>query len=320
MQDADTAHKRQQADLTRANRARSLGIGALSKATGVPVETIRTWERRYGYPTPERTPTGHRLYDLSTIEQLQWITRALSMGHRASQVVRLSLDEVRELVVGRDTAPPAANTNGATKADQDVLARWLAAVREMNEVKLSRGFTTECARLGSLQFAETRAAPFLQEVGRAWSDGELSVSHEHFASERLRDFLSELWRSLRVPEDAPRALLTTLPGEQHHLGLHLAAVAVSLAGMKVMFLGSSTPVEDLAAAARRERVEAVVVSVSTAMPRMVSGALLRALAAELPSTVRLVAGGSGAPRDIDGAHYPTSLSALNAWATNVVGY
>jgi DNA-binding transcriptional MerR regulator/methylmalonyl-CoA mutase cobalamin-binding subunit len=318
MQDGDSARNKGLNDAQASTRSNLIGIGALSKATGIPVETIRTWERRYSFPSPQRTATGHRLYDLSVIEHLQWITRALSMGHRASQMLRLSLDDVRALVVGRETVPAVAS-RGTTVEGQDVLTRWMHAVREMNESKLARGFATECARLGALEFAETRAAPFLTEVGRAWSDGELSVSHEHFASERLRDFLSALWRSLRVPDDAPCALLTTLPGEQHHLGLHLAAVAVSLAGLKVMFLGSSTPVEDLAATARRKKVNAVVVSISTAMPKMVSAALLRALAAELPDSIQLVAGGSGAPRDVQGAHYPSSLVALNSWAAEMVG-
>jgi len=31
-----------------------LTIGALSRATGIPVETLRTWESRYGFPEPER--------------------------------------------------------------------------------------------------------------------------------------------------------------------------------------------------------------------------------------------------------------------------
>ena len=318
MQDGDSARKNGREEAQSAARSNLIGIGALSKATGIPVETIRTWERRYSFPSPQRTATGHRLYDLHVIEHLQWITRALSMGHRASRMLKLPLDEVRALVVGRETVPVVSSRSPGA-AGQDILTRWMDAVRDMNEAKLARGFATECARLGALEFVEQRAAPFLAEVGRAWSDGELSVSHEHFATERLRDFLSELWRNLRVPEDAPRALLTTLPGEQHHLGLHLAAVAVSLSGMKVMFLGSSTPVEDLAAAARRERVDAVIVSISTAMPRMVSAALLRALSAELPQSIQLVAGGSGAPRDIPGTHYPTSLSALNAWATETVG-
>jgi hypothetical protein len=39
-----------------------ISIGALSRATGIPVETLRTWEARYGFPIPERKRSGHRVY------------------------------------------------------------------------------------------------------------------------------------------------------------------------------------------------------------------------------------------------------------------
>jgi len=44
-----------------------LTIGSLSRATGIPVETLRTWERRYQYPRPVRKPSGHRLYPLDSV-------------------------------------------------------------------------------------------------------------------------------------------------------------------------------------------------------------------------------------------------------------
>ena len=40
------------------DKRRQLSIGAVSKATGVPVETLRTWERRYGVPSPGRSAMG----------------------------------------------------------------------------------------------------------------------------------------------------------------------------------------------------------------------------------------------------------------------
>src|SRR5512143_4189420 len=64
-----------------------LSIGALSRATGIAVETLRTWESRYGFPVPERKPSGHRVYPVSAVPRLRRIAQALSLGHRAGQVV-----------------------------------------------------------------------------------------------------------------------------------------------------------------------------------------------------------------------------------------
>ncbi|MBP48009.1 MAG: helix-turn-helix-type transcriptional regulator, partial [Myxococcales bacterium] len=48
-----------------------LSIGTLARSVGIPVETIRTWERRYGAPVPRRLVSGHRRYDPAEIERLQ---------------------------------------------------------------------------------------------------------------------------------------------------------------------------------------------------------------------------------------------------------
>src|SRR4029077_16215410 len=62
-----------------------LSIGALARATSIRVETLRTWERRYGYPVPERKPSGHRLYPVASVSRLRRIAQALASGHRASE-------------------------------------------------------------------------------------------------------------------------------------------------------------------------------------------------------------------------------------------
>src|SRR4051812_25001360 len=87
----------------------ALSIGTLSSATGVPVDTLRTWERRYGFPSPTaRTEGSHRRYAAETIAQVQLIVRALELGHRPSAVVGRDLDELRKLV----GASPASSPRG----------------------------------------------------------------------------------------------------------------------------------------------------------------------------------------------------------------
>jgi hypothetical protein len=65
-----------------------LSIGALSAATGIPVETLRTWERRYGYPRPQRKPSGHRVYPVTAVPRLRRVAQAIARGHRAAEVLR----------------------------------------------------------------------------------------------------------------------------------------------------------------------------------------------------------------------------------------
>src|SRR5438132_1437067 len=70
-----------------------IAIGALARATGIPVETLRTWEGRYGFPVPRRKPSGHRTYDLASVARLRRIAEALAAGLRAGDVVPLTDEE-----------------------------------------------------------------------------------------------------------------------------------------------------------------------------------------------------------------------------------
>ena len=87
-----------------------LSIGALSTATGIPIDTIRTWERRYGFPVPERKPSGHRVYALATVPRLRRAAQAIARGHRAAEVVPAS-EGALEALLARSLsrrAPPSA--------------------------------------------------------------------------------------------------------------------------------------------------------------------------------------------------------------------
>ena len=110
-----------------------LTIGALSTATGIPVDTIRTWERRYGYPLPERKPSGHRVYSLSTVPRLRRVAQAIARGHRAAEVLPATENALEVLLA---SLPPAiterAPGNGADHgsgmlmpADATEVLQWI---------------------------------------------------------------------------------------------------------------------------------------------------------------------------------------------------
>src|SRR3954468_1093338 len=60
---------------------------AAAELLGVSPNTLRSWERRFGYPTPRRTPGGHRQYELSELEALR---RALLETHNISSAIQIA--------------------------------------------------------------------------------------------------------------------------------------------------------------------------------------------------------------------------------------
>lgn len=291
-----------------------LSIGALSRATGIPVETLRTWESRYNFPVPERRPSGHRVYRLSTIPRLRRIAEALARGHRAGQVVPASATHLRQLLTAAAptaSVPPPSNSPAAASGDVPQLMRLVSS---FESDRLTNALLSASARLGSMTFLETVVAPLLRAVGDSWAKGRLQVRHEHFLSERLGDVLRSLRLPLEEKAEGPLVVLSTLPGERHGLGLQMAALVVAFAGCRVLYLGTETPIPDVVTLARDLRARALALSFSASSRRPRTAALVGQVRERLPRRTALVVGGAGAPAPSLGVRVFNDLRSLDSWA------
>lgn len=298
-------------------------IGALSKSTSIPVETLRTWERRYGFPVPIRTESGHRRYLVSTVERLRLVKTLLDQGHKPSTVVAAPPEELRSLLGWqRSEASPKPNTapqleNLTIDEMPKALISWLSSLQRYDGIGLERGFRSEWGKLTALDFVTKRAGPFLQALGGLWALGEVSVMQEHFASERLKDFLSEQWRPLSDKATGPRVILSNLSGDRHAMGLSLAAVILAIANVEVIYLGADTPVSDICSAYRSFKAKAIVLSVSSSIPQESVQRQLEEIRQALPPGAEIVTGGAGAPKDMIGIRHFAHFSELNGWVRSL---
>lgn len=292
-----------------------LSIGALSKATGVPADTLRTWERRYGFPSAMRTQSGHRRYSSHTLEQLHMVTAALALGHRPASVLSASLHEL-EVMLGRQLPAKEA---GRAAISPDVpaspldLTEWFERVEAFEGRAFERVLRSTYSALGALDFMERAVAPFLQELGARWADGTLGVRHEHFASERLREFLSAQWRPLSDSATGPTHVLACPAGEHHVLGLQLVAMTVAISGGRVVLLGANTPAAEVADAAIYQSAEAVLLSTAIGMDQARLQAELAELLRLLPESVPLLVGGKGYSNSLEAVIHLERLRDLEAW-------
>lgn len=287
-----------------------LSIGTLSQATGVPVDTLRTWERRYGFPTPiARTEGSHRRYPADTITSVQLIVRGLERGHRASEVVGLDAQQLRRLI-------EASEQSLEPQMKAELLVQdWLRLTRALDGDALSAEFHRCLAELPAVAFLERCMGPFLVEVGARWQRGELPIYEEHLASERAREFLSTQWRRLadrpRSPT-RPSVILATPSGERHVLGLHMAAWVVARAGAYVGFLGADTPMADVALAVKHQGAQGVVLSVAAGYGGDLAQQLLE-LTRRLSPRVSIAVGGAGTENLDLAARHLNSFGELLTW-------
>lgn len=278
------------------NEEATLNIGALSMATGVPVETIRTWERRYGFPKSQRNEAGHRIYDMETIEELRLITSILAQGYRPSQLEGLSRSELEKLLA-RMTGVEADDVEDEKCLEEGEawLGKWLEAACHLQRNRLQNYLHCDLSRMSAVEFLDRRVAPFLDALGQGWASGEIDILHEHFASECLRDFLTGQWRPLSDIAQGRPLILATLSGEQHVLGLHMVALVAAVAGRQIVFVGTDAPVETIAEAVNRREGQWLGISIARGKDARKVVPELQTLRDLVGPDTKILVGGRGAP-------------------------
>ncbi len=299
-----------------------LSIGALSRATGVPVETLRTWERRYDFPKPApRGDSGHRRYPIASVEQLKLVVLALEARHAPAVALRASPKLLRELVsvAAPGLRPPGASAlpRLASRADGSFEVRCIEHVLALDGDALTRQLEQAWDELGGLECLVLRVGPFLTALGAGWSEGLIEVGHEHFASEHVREFLIGHWRPMSERNLGPPIVCATLAGELHVLGLHLAATALALTGARVIFLGANTPTADVARTAKQQGAAAIALSAAAGTaPRLLHRELTE-LRSIVPAQLPIVVGGGGFTKVPRGVLMKTGLRELSEWARHL---
>ena len=79
-------------------------IQIVARRTGLSVDVIRAWERRYNAVTPTRTETGRRLYSNNDVKKLTLLSRAISAGRRIGDVASLSINDLMQVIDSDEVA------------------------------------------------------------------------------------------------------------------------------------------------------------------------------------------------------------------------
>jgi methanogenic corrinoid protein MtbC1 len=290
----------------------SLSIAAVERDTGLSKDTLRVWERRYGFPMPQRDAIGERAYPLDQVERLRIVKRLLDAGHRPGRVVALPVQALQQLAESTVDHPQRVAESGLGAGD---LRQLVDLIRAHDVPALRLELSRLLARQGVRGFIVDVVAPLNQAVGDAWMRGQLQVFEEHVYSEVVQSVLRQALASIPLPlaGTTPRVLLTTLPGEPHGLGLLMAEAVLALEGAACVSLGVQTPVRDIVGAAEALKVQIVAIGFSGCLNLKQMLDSLTELRRELPPSVQVWAGGSSPGlnrRPIDGVTVLATLAQI----------
>jgi DNA-binding transcriptional MerR regulator len=248
---------------------------AAAELLGVSPSTLRTWERRLGFPQPDRTVGNHRQYDLAEIEALRDALGETGNISSAVAIVRTR---------GRGPSSPARLLRAFDAFDE------VAADRELEESLALRSTerSVEELLLPALELAAARTGREAElEYACRWATGWLHAA-----------------RRLAPPATRSDSVLLLDSGSQLGLeGVYVQALELFArrAGLRVLLLSADLAEARFANALRALRPSAVVICGSAASLDVLGGPLRRVLAAapraRLASyrAARLVTGRSGTP-------------------------
>jgi len=263
-----------------------LSIGAVERDSGIARDTLRIWERRYGFPEPLRNDKGERMYPEGQLRRLQRIRRLLDQGLRPGKVV--VLDDA-DLDLLEAELYPDDSTN-------ESIEHILNVLQSSDGSELEETLSHIYQQQGMEAFITETVIPLLYTVGERWAKGKLQIFEEHLMSEVLTRFLNSEISSLQINSRKPRVLLATLPGEEHTLGLLMFAALLSARNINVTNLGGEVPLDQIVLAVDRLNADVLGLTFSAAYKYENIRSNINELRDSIPENVDLWLGGEGVKR------------------------
>ncbi|MHC4234350.1 MAG: MerR family transcriptional regulator [Planctomycetota bacterium] len=236
-------------------------IGVVARRTGLSKDVLRVWESRYAVVSPARSESGRRLYSEEDVERLALLRQATSGGWSIGEVAGRSTEELRDLVI--PTRATVAVRDGGAVPDE-LVAECLAAIDVMSAGRLEATLSRAIVELPATVLLDDVVTKLLEEIGNRWQSGILDPGQEHLASMAVRTALARVISDIQPGDSAPGILVATPTGEDHELGAMMAAAAAASSGWRTIYIGVDLPAEDIAAAVRRTRTEAIGLSLVAA--------------------------------------------------------
>jgi len=227
-----------------------LTIAAVSELLDIPIPTIRSWERRYGFPVPARTQGKHRRYSVAEADQLRMLRDEIARGHPTREAV----DVVRK-----------ATTSAGPR--HELLERFLRYAMKLDPAGLREALNDAVDALGPEHAIRDVALPAMREMGSRWKAGVCDTAHEHLATEAVRVWLARQSVMAPPPFRPFPLVLACGPKDLHTIGLEAFGVVLARRGWSLRTLGPLTPVDSLVAAVRAAEARGAVVTSQRSVAR-----------------------------------------------------
>src|SRR5215207_1981916 len=210
-------------------------IRDIENLTGIKAHTLRIWEQRYGFFTPQRKESRHRFYDNEDLKKLLRISFLYHNGWKVSRIAALTTEQVL-LEVQQSAMKEGSHTH--------LVGRLIEAAIDFDEPAFQDVLQEGIERAGFENCIIEICYPYLKKIGMLWSTNHVIPAQEHFSSYLIQNRIiveTEMYTVQQKPEIA----LICPEGEFHELPLLFINYLLRKNGWATLYLGPNIGREEL---------------------------------------------------------------------------
>lgn len=224
-------------------------IQDLSRLTGLSIDVLRVWERRYGALQPKRLPNQRRDYGEDDVRRAKLLREARLAGHAISRIATLDDGALSDLLAA-----------AVPESDALLIAAMIRDIQSSDSEALHAKLEKARSERSAPAFCDDIASPLLREVGEYWLTDAALIAREHLTTAAITRVLTAVKPADRTPGKAP-LLFATIPPERHIVGAAMAAYVAEQCGFPAIVVSAGATVEEIASTAAHVRAAGVGMSV-----------------------------------------------------------
>ncbi len=215
----------------------NFSIRDIERLSGIKAHTLRIWEQRHGLFFGKRKESQHRYYDNEDLKQILRVSFLYHNGYKISKIAHLSKEEIHKIA-----------TANVSEYNYDLfINQMIEAGVDYNCVQFEKIIHHTCLQLGFEKAVVNVFYPFLEKIGLLWITEHIIPAYEHFCSFLIQKEILTAIDGLGTAglKNKDTVIIFSPEGEMHEIPLLVVQYILRKHGVKIVFFGSNTSVEQL---------------------------------------------------------------------------
>ncbi|MBD0289107.1 MAG: MerR family transcriptional regulator, partial [Flavisolibacter sp.] len=212
-------------------------IRDIENLCGIKAHTLRIWEQRYTFFSPQRKSSKHRIYDNEDLKQLLRISFLYHNGWKISRIAALSPEEILNEVQKLSLKPVNKET---------YVLQLLESALEFDEPAFIQLLDKLIEQLGFETCITEICYPYLQRIGQLWVTDHVVPAQEHFSSYLIQHkIIAETDKLPPATSESDTILLFTPQDEHHELPLLYIHYLLRKNGWQTIYMGANVRIAQI---------------------------------------------------------------------------